>query len=67
MDRDFTPDSDASSRRGGWVAVSLIAAIAIIALILAALAYGRAAPAVGHWQNMAFNFTDKYFIHDFAN
>ena len=58
MDQRVFESPDADARRGAWIAVALIGITAVIALILAALAYGRAQPAVGHWSSLPLNFTD---------
>lgn len=59
MDQRVYESPDAEARRGAWIAVAFIGIIALIALILAALAYGRAAPAVGHWVPLPLNFSGR--------
>lgn len=57
MERETLEGVDA--RRGAWIGIALLGAIAIIALILAALAFGRAAPAVARWSPLPLNFSGR--------
>ena len=59
MDQRSFEDPEAANRRGSWIGIALLGAIAIIALILAALAFGRAAPAVARWSPLPLNFSGR--------